>query len=111
MFRSKTAFAVIASAIGLLMAGAAMTPSRAADPGITDDEITIGMFGPLSGPLIAYGIDPVQASKMLYEEANKKGGVHGRKIKLIVEDDKCNPNDIVSVVEESLKKKKVFMLP
>lgn len=91
-------------------AGFAPAVGAAAEPGVTDTEITIGMFGPLSGPLIAYGIDPIAASKMLYEEVNKKGGVHGRKIKLIVEDDKCNPNDIVSVVKKFVTVDNVFML-
>ncbi len=107
--RRFTACAVT-TAIVALTATASMTPARAEDPGITDNEILIGMFGPLSGPLIAYGIDPVQAAKMLYEEANKKGGIHGRKIRLIVEDDKCSPNDIVSVVKKFVTIDKVFML-
>jgi branched-chain amino acid transport system substrate-binding protein len=84
--------------------------SFAADPGITDTEITIGLFGPLSGPLVGYGLDPLQASKMLYEEANKKGGIHGRKIKLVIEDDKCTPNDLVSVVKKLVTVDNVFML-
>lgn len=95
--------------IGGLLAFAASTNAQA-EPGVTDNEILIGMFGPLSGPLIAYGIDPVAASKMMYEEVNKKGGIHGRKIRLIVEDDKCNPNDIVSVVKKFVTVDQVFML-
>jgi branched-chain amino acid transport system substrate-binding protein len=107
--KSFAAFAA-AAAVFALATASSTTPSRAQDPGITDKEIVIGMFGPLSGPLIAYGIDPSQAAKMLYEEANKKGGVHGRKIRLIVEDDKCSPNDIVSVVKKFVTVDKVFML-
>jgi branched-chain amino acid transport system substrate-binding protein len=83
---------------------------KAGDPGITDNEITIGLFGPLSGPLIGYGLDPLNAAKMLYEEANKNGGVHGRKIKLVIEDDKCSPNDLVSVVKKLTTVDKVFIL-
>jgi branched-chain amino acid transport system substrate-binding protein len=99
---------------GLLAAAAFLTlasqPVRAADPGLTDTEITIGLFGPLSGPLIGYGLDPLNAAKMVYEEANKKGGIHGRKIKLVVEDDKCMPNDLVSVAKKLTTIDKVFML-
>jgi branched-chain amino acid transport system substrate-binding protein len=84
--------------------------SLAADPGLADNEITIGLFGPLSGPLIGYGLDPLQAAKMLYEEANKKGGIHGRKIKLVIEDDKCTPNDLVAVVKKLTTVDKVFIL-
>jgi branched-chain amino acid transport system substrate-binding protein len=95
---------------GAALLALASQPARAADPGITDTEITIGLFGPLSGPLVGYGVDPLNAAKMLYEEANKKGGVHGRKIKLVIEDDKCTPNDLVSVVKKLTTIDKVFML-
>ena len=37
----------------------------------------------MSGPLAAFGLDALQAAKMWYEETNKKGGIHGRKIKVI----------------------------
>lgn len=82
----------------------------AADPGITDTEITIGLFGPLSGPLISYGVDPLQASKMLYDDVNARGGINGRKIKLVIEDDKCTPNDLVAVVKKLVTVDKVFLL-
>ena len=38
--------------------------AHAADPGITDNEITIGLFAPMSGPLAAFGLDALQAAKM-----------------------------------------------
>ena len=85
-------------------------PGLAADPGLTDTEITIGLFGPLSGPLVGYGIDPINAAKMWYDDINKKGGVHGRKIKLVIEDDKCTANDLVAVVKKLVTVDNVFML-
>jgi branched-chain amino acid transport system substrate-binding protein len=72
-------------------------PGLAADPGLTDTEIVIGLFGPLSGPLVGYGLDPVNAAKMWYDDINKKGGIHGRKIRLVIEDDKCTANDLVAL--------------
>ena len=72
----------------------------AAEPGVTDTEITIGLFGPMSGQLASFGFDPVQAAKMWYEEVNKKGGINGRKIKVLIEDDKCSPTEVVSVVKK-----------
>lgn len=95
--------------VGAAMLGAA-APASAADPGITDTEITIGLFAPMSGPLAAFGFDPLQAAKMWYEEINKKGGIHGRKIKVIVEDDKCNPTEAVSVVKKLITVDKVFLV-
>jgi branched-chain amino acid transport system substrate-binding protein len=100
----KSLFA--AALMGVLTANAA----RAADPGITDAEITIGLFAPMSGPLAAFGLDALQAARMWYEETNKKGGIHGRKIKVIVEDDKCVPNEAVAVVKKLITVDKTFIV-
>ena len=83
---------------------------HAAEPGVTDTEITIGLFAPMSGQLANFGFDPLQAAKMWYEEVNKKGGINGRKIKVIVEDDKCNPTEVVAVVKKLVTVDNVFML-
>jgi branched-chain amino acid transport system substrate-binding protein len=97
---------LLAAALSVALA----VPARAADPGITDSEITIGLFAPMSGPLAAFGLDALQAAKMWYEETNKKGGIHGRKIKVIVEDDKCNPNEAVAVVKKFITVDKTFIV-
>ena len=93
-----------------LFANALFAKAWAADPGITDNEITIGLFAPMSGPLTAFGLDALQAAKMWYEEVNKKGGIHGRKIKLVIEDDKCSPNDVVAVVKKLVTVDNVFFV-
>ncbi len=98
---------------GLLGAVAAIglaLPAQAAEPGVTDNEIVIGLFGPLSGPLVAYGIDPVNAARMVYEDVNAKGGIHGRKIRLVIEDDKCTGSELVAVVKKLVTVDNVFLL-
>jgi branched-chain amino acid transport system substrate-binding protein len=94
---------------GIGLVGLAL-PVQAAEPGITDNEIVIGLFGPLSGPLIAYGIDPLNAAKMIYDDINAKGGIHGRKIRLVIEDDKCSGNELVAVVKKLVTVDHVFLL-
>jgi len=96
--------------VGVAALCALMGPARAADPGITDNEILIGLFAPMSGQLAAFGIDPLQAAKMWYEETNKKGGIHGRKIKVVIEDDKCNPVEVVAVVKKFVTVDKTFIV-
>jgi branched-chain amino acid transport system substrate-binding protein len=86
------------------------TAAQAQTPGVTDTEIVIGLFGPLSGPLVAYGVDPLNAARMVYDDINAKGGIHGRKIRLVIEDDKCNPNELVAVVKKLITVDKVFLL-
>src|SRR5436190_9589603 len=97
---------LIAAAVSAALTGTA----AAADPGITDNEITIGLFAPMSGQLAAFGLDALPAAKMWYEEVNKKGGIHGRKIKVIVEDDKCVPNEAVAVAKKLITVDKTFIV-
>ena len=87
----------------------AATAARA-EPGVTDDEIVIGLFAPLSGPLISYGIDPLQMAQLMYEQVNQKGGIHGRKIRVVVEDDHCQPNPLVAAVKKLVTVDHVFLL-
>src|SRR6058998_1907312 len=54
--------------------------------GVSKTEIVLGMHTDLSGPAATYGVSSTNAVKMRFDELNDKGGVHGRKIKLIVED-------------------------
>jgi branched-chain amino acid transport system substrate-binding protein len=80
------------------------------EPGLTDKTIKIGMFGPLSGNSMAYGFDVINAAKMYYDKVNKEGGINGRKIELVVEDDRCNANDLLAAVKKLTEQDKVFAL-
>ena len=95
----------------LLAASIALAASPAmAEVGVTDNEILIGMFSPLSGPVASFGTDTLYAAKLWYDEINKKGGIHGRKIRVLVEDDKCTPTDLLAVVKKYVTIDKVFMV-
>jgi len=76
------AVAVLASAVALVGAALAQTPPR----GVTPTEIVLGMHTDLSGPAATYGVSSSNAVKLRFDEVNEKGGINGRKIKLIVED-------------------------
>jgi branched-chain amino acid transport system substrate-binding protein len=76
------------TAASLLLAGALCTGSaRAADPGITDTEILIGDVEPLTGPPALLGVAASIGHKIAIAEANNAGGINGRKIKYVLEDD------------------------
>src|SRR6266481_8373469 len=66
----------------LALTGVALAQTR----GVTPTEIVLGMHTDLSGPAATYGVSSSNAVKMRFDEVNEKGGIHGRKIKLIVED-------------------------
>ena len=84
--------------------------AQAQDPGITATSIKLGVFAPLSGNSMAYGFDVLNAAKMYYDKVNKEGGIHGRKIELVVEDDRCSANDLLAAVKKLTEQDKVFML-
>jgi branched-chain amino acid transport system substrate-binding protein len=67
-------------------AALALAAIAAETRGITPSEIVLGMHTDLSGPAATYGVAGSNAVKMRFDEANEAGGIHGRKIKLIVED-------------------------
>ena len=59
-------------------------------PGVTDAEIKIGQTMPYSGPLSAFGTMG-RAEAAYFEMINARGGVNGRRIKLISLDDAYSP--------------------
>ncbi len=103
--------AIRKAAMCVAIAGLGLGQSaQAAEPGITDATIRIGLFSPLSGSGMAYGFDVVNAAKMYYDKVNKEGGIHGRKIELVVEDTRCNANDLVAAVKKLVEQDHVFLL-
>src|SRR5436190_8958279 len=76
--------------VGLLVGAVALAPAAMAQRmearGVTKSEIVLGMHTDLSGPAATYGVSSSNAVKMRFDDVNSAGGIHGRKIRLIVED-------------------------
>ena len=72
--------------------------------------IKIGVSQPLTGPVAASGNYVVQGAKIAESFVNKAGGVLGRKIKLIIEDNKSNPKEAVATAEKLIVRDKVTVL-
>jgi len=68
-------------------------------PGVTDTEVTIGITGPLTGPAAAWGSIAL-ASEAYAKHVNDQGGVHGRKLKIVLKDDGYNPGRAVANFNE-----------
>ena len=105
-----TTFRSLFLSVAAIAFGLGALPAYAADPGITDTEIKIGMFAPVSGQLASFGLDPLQAARMWYEEINKKGGINGRKISVIAEDSKANPQESVAIAKKFVTVDNVFLI-
>ena len=99
----KIRLAVLLVAASLLAAAPALA-QRA--PGVTDTEVVIGLTMPLSGPAAAWSNTGV-AMEAWARYVNDQGGIHGRKLKVIMKDDGYNPGRAVANLEEM--KDQVFM--
>lgn len=64
--------------------------------GGSDEPYKIGVMESVTGPGETYGNVAVQAKQMAVDEINAAGGVNGRMIELIVEDEKCNAQDAIT---------------
>lgn len=82
-------------ALFALLALGAGGASAQANIGVSKTEITLGTLQDLSGPLAGYGKQIRNGMQMRVDEANELGGVHGRKIRLLVEDHGYDPRKAV----------------
>ena len=98
----KLAFAAFASAV-LLTAHAA-----APAPGVTEREIVVGTISDLSGPIALLGVPVRDGMLMRFDEANAAGGVHGRRIRLVVEDSGYDPKRAVLAARKLVQRDQAF---
>jgi branched-chain amino acid transport system substrate-binding protein len=84
------------SLLGLVFA-TMMSPALA-ETGVSATEIKIGMVNALSGPTAGLGQGIKAGSEAYFKKVNAAGGVNGRKITVISEDDGYDPADRKSVV-------------
>ncbi len=90
----------------LLASGAALAQSQ----GVSKDEIVIGTIQDLSGPLAGFGKQIRNGMQLRVEEANEQGGINGRKLKLLVEDDGYDPKRSVLAAQKLVNQDKIFMM-
>ncbi|HLI13381.1 MAG TPA: ABC transporter substrate-binding protein, partial [Alphaproteobacteria bacterium] len=74
------------------------------------DTIKIGVDEPLTGAVAASGNWVTQGAKMAADDINAKGGVLGRKLELVIEDNKSNPTEAVAAAEKLIVRDKVPVL-
>src|SRR5438128_10768912 len=86
---------------------AAFAALLAAAPALAQEPIRIGVTQPLPGAFAASGNYVAQGAKIAEEHINAAGGVLGRKIQLVIEDNKSNPTEAVATAEKLIAKDKV----
>ena len=87
---------------------ATATQASAETRGVTKTEITLGMHTDLSGVAATYGVSSANGVKMRLDEANDAGGINGRKINVIIEDQAYQVPKAVQACNKLINRDKVF---
>ncbi len=96
-------FAALIISAGFLSVGQA-------DPGVSKDTIKLGSFLPLQSGLAAGATQMRDGTEAYFKYINDQGGVNGRKIEWIVENDSYNPQQTVAVVKKLVDRDDVFAI-
>jgi len=78
--------------------------------GVTDDEIKLGTFGDVSGPVAVVGLPFRTAHDIVAAKVNEAGGINGRQIVLVHEDDQYDPARTIGAVRKMLEQDEVFLI-
>ncbi|MBU0903276.1 MAG: ABC transporter substrate-binding protein [Gammaproteobacteria bacterium] len=82
----------------------------AAEPGLSPDEVRVGMVNAQSGPAAALGQSMRNGVQAYFQRINAAGGVHGRRISLLSLDDGYEPSRTAVHTQSLLKTRQVFAL-
>jgi len=76
-------------------------------PSGAQDMIKIGFFAPITGPAAADGLSAKNAVELGLKEVNDSGGIRGKKVELIVYDDRLKAEEAVAIANKLIEKDKV----
>ena len=97
-----------------LAAATALTASAsigsAQTQGVTDEEIVIGSVNDLSGIFAAVGVPATKGANVVFDRVNEAGGIHGRKIRYVVEDNGYQMPRAMQGYNKLLNRDKVFAM-
>ncbi len=102
----RTVLTMLAAGVG----AAAMPRLALAEPGVTKDKILLGSFLPLQSGLAAGATQMKEGCDAYFRSVNEAGGVNGRKIEWLVENDSYNPQQTAAVVKKLVDRDEVFAM-
>jgi branched-chain amino acid transport system substrate-binding protein len=98
--------AMMAALAGALLA----LPAAAETRGVTEQEILIGTYTDLSGVTAMWGVNNSNSWRMVFDDVNAEGGINGRKIRYIVEDNQYQVPRSVQAANKLINRDGVFIM-
>lgn len=96
--------------LAVVMLGLSACQAAAPVPGVTADEIKIGVPTVFTGPLALDGDFTKKTIDLYANKVNASGGINGRKLKIVYEDDACDATKGVAAVRKLLDQEQVFAI-
>jgi branched-chain amino acid transport system substrate-binding protein len=109
MSKTLRAFGLAIGALALTQLPAA-AQTKVTNEGISASEIVIGTHQDLSGPIKVWGVPVSNGMKMAVEEINAAGGIQGRKLRMILEDNGYDPKKGVLASQKMVERDKIFAM-
>lgn len=100
-------FLATALAISMLFTFSCVDKTNTGGGDNTSDVIRVGVYADLTGPTSSFGQSTKNAIELAVEEINAAGGVGGKKIQLVVEDDQGTPEKAKTVISKLVNQDKV----
>jgi branched-chain amino acid transport system substrate-binding protein len=98
--KKLSALLIAATLVGTAMAGCKSD----------SNEIKIGQFASITGGNASFGVSSSQGVRMAFEEINAAGGILGKKINLVTEDDRSSPGEASTVVTKLINSENVAVV-
>lgn len=96
--------------VAIAMFGAACTKKGDQTTAASSDEIVFGEYGSMTGSESTFGIATHKGIMMAVEEANKAGGIKGKKIRVVTYDDQGKSDEAVTVVTKLITQDKAQII-
>ena len=78
--------------------------------GVTDNEIVLGAHTDVSGAAAIWGVGIVNGARMRFDEANEAGGIHGRRIRFVVEDSSYQLPKAIQAANKLINRDKILAM-
>lgn len=109
MFKQTTRFPIgrrgalcVVAGLTLALAGCGSGSEASAD-----DPWKIGIVTSFTGPANALGLEEIESYRLAAKLVNDSGGVNGRKVEIVEDDDQSQPQQAVTVVNKQISRDKV----
>ena len=102
MTRKKVPALIIVTVllVSLIISGCGTTNTTTSSQQASGGKIKIGLAGPFTGPIAETGATVKKAVELAAEQVNQKGGINGKQVELVEEDDKADPKEAAAIANK-----------